>query len=100
MNKNIECYKRNPTAFLEEYCGIKLLPHQKVLINKMYNAPKKHYYVPARGCDFGSIRLLLSIMNLEDGATITVISPNGSKEITKEQFIEAWVNVYKRRETE
>lgn len=35
-------------------------------------------------------------MNLEDGATIAVVSPNGSKEITKEQFIEAWVNVYKR----
>lgn len=37
---NIECYKRNPTAFLEEYCGVKLLPHQKALIDKMYNAPK------------------------------------------------------------
>lgn len=96
MNKNIECYKRNPTAFLEEYCGIKLLPHQKLLIDKMYNAPKKYYYVPARACDFGSIKLLLSIMNLEDGATIVVASPNGSKEITKEQFIETWVNVYKK----
>lgn len=93
---NIECYKRNPTAFLEEYCGVKLLPYQKLIIDKMYNSPKKYYYVPARGSDFGSIKLLSSIMNLEDGAIITVILPNGSKEITKEQFIEAWVNVYKR----
>lgn len=89
MNKNIECYKRNPTAFLEEYCGIKLLPHQKVFIDKMYNSPKKYYYVPVRGSNFGHIKLLLSIMNLEDGATIVVASPNGRKEITKEQFIEA-----------
>lgn len=94
---NIECYKRNPTAFLEEYCGVKLLPHQKVLIDKMYNSPKKYYYVPVRGSDFGSIKLLSSIMNLEDGALITIISPKGSKTTTKEQFIEAWVNVYKRR---
>lgn len=100
MNKNIECYKRNPTAFLEEYCGVKLLPHQKVLIDKMYNAPKKYYYVPTRGSGFESIKLLLSIMNLEDGAIIVVASPNGSKEIAKEQFIGAWVNVYKRGETE
>ena len=91
---NIECYKRNPTAFLEEYCGIKLLPHQKLIIDKMYNFPKKYYYVPARGSDFGSIKLLLSIMNLEDGAIIAVMSSNGIKEITKEQFIETWVNAY------
>lgn len=91
---NIEYYKRNPTAFLEECCGIKLLPHQKLIIDKMYNAPKKYYYVPARGSNFGHIKLLLSIMNLEDGATIVVASPNESKEITKEQFIEAWVNAY------
>lgn len=94
---NIEYYKRNPTAFLEECCGIKLLPQQKVFIDKMYNSPKKYYYVPARGCNFGHIRLLLSIMNLEDGSTIVIASPNESKEITKEQLIEAWVNVYKRR---
>ena len=93
---NIECYKRNPTAFLEEYYGIELLPYQKLIIDKMYNAPKKYYYVPARKCDFGHIKLLLSIMNLEDNAIIIIISPNKSKEITKEQFIEAWVNVYKR----
>jgi hypothetical protein len=93
---NIEYYKRNPTSFLEECCGIKLLPHQKLIIDKMYNTPKKYYYVPARACNFEHIRLLLSIMNLEDGATIVVASPNKSKEITKEQFIEAWVNVYKR----
>lgn len=85
---NIECYKRNPTAFLEEYYGIKLLPHQKLIIDKVYNSSKKYYYVPARWCDFGSIKLLLSIMNLEDDATIAVVSPNGIKEITKEQFIE------------
>lgn len=96
VNMNIECYKRNPTAFLEEYCGIKLLPHQKMIIDKMYNSPKKYYCVPARACDFGSIRLLLRIMSLEDDAIITVMSPNDSKEITKEQFIEAWVNVYKK----
>lgn len=97
MNKtNIEYYKRNPTAFLEEYYGIKLLPYQKVLIDKMYNAPKKYYYVPARACNFGHIRLLLSIMNLEDGATIVVASPNESKEITKKQFIEAWMNAYEK----
>ena len=94
---NIEYYKRNPTAFLEEYCGVKLLPHQKILIDKMYNSPKKYYYVPARKCYFGSIKLLLSIMNLEDSATIVAASPNGRKEITKEQLIESWVNVYKRR---
>lgn len=79
MNKNIECYKRNPTAFLEEYYGIKLLPHQKLIIDKMYNASKKYYYIPTRACDFGYIKLLLSIMNLEDGATIAVVSPMKSK---------------------
>lgn len=100
MNKNIECYKRNPTTFLEEYYGIKLLPHQKVIIDKMYNAPKKYYYIPARGSDFGSIKLLLSIINLEDGATIVVASPNGRKEITKEQLIEVLVNVYKKERNE
>ena len=96
MNKNIECYKRNPTAFLEEYYGVKLLPHQKMIIDKMYNVPKKYYYVPVRACGFGHIKLLLSIMNLEDDAIITVMSSNDSKEITKEQLIEALVNVYKR----
>ena len=97
MNQmNIEYYKRNPTAFLEEYYGVKLLPQQKLIVDKMYNASKKYYYVPARACNFGHIRLLLSIMNLEDGATIVVASPNKSKEITKEQLIEAWVNVYKK----
>lgn len=101
VNMNIEYYKRSPTVFLEEYYGIKLSPHQKLIIDKMYNAPKKYYYVPARESDFGSIKLLSSIMNLEDGAIITAISPNGIKEITKEQFIGMWVNVYKKeRKTE
>lgn len=98
---NIECYKRNPMAFLEEYCGIKLLPHQKLVIDKMYNSPKKYYYIPVRASGFMSIELLLSIMDLEDDAIIATVSPNKSKSITKEQLIETWVNTYKkRRQTE
>lgn len=91
---NIEYYKRNPTVFLEEYCGVKLLPYQKMLFDKMYNAKNHYYFIPARQCGFGYIRTLLTLMSFKEGDTITIMSPNGSKEVTKEQFIKAWMDAY------
>lgn len=91
---DIKYYKNNPTAFIQDHLEINLLPYQKMLFDKVYNAKNHYYFIPARQCDFGYIRLFLTLMNLEDGSNITIMSPNGSKEVTKEQFIKVWMDAY------
>lgn len=91
---NIEYYKNNPTTFLRDYYGIELFPHQKMVVDKLWNTKNHYYFMSARQCNFGHIRLLLMLMSLKDNDVITIMSPNGNKEITKEQFIEAWINAY------
>ena len=93
---NIKYYKNNPTAFIQDHLEINLLPYQKMLFDKVYNAKNHYYFIPARQCGFGYIRLLSSLINLKDDGTIIIMSPNGNKEVTKEQFIEAWMNAYEK----
>lgn len=91
---DIKYYKNNPTTFIQDHLEINLLPHQKMIFNKIYNAKNHYYFIPARQCGFEYIRLFLILMNLEDGSNITIMSPNGSKGVTKEQFIKAWMDAY------
>lgn len=81
-----ETLKRNPAAYIEEICKIKLFPFQKAFLNDMCKAEYMSYkpnpfykYEKFKG-------LCLVYINMKDDAKIVISSLDGDKVMNKEEF--------------
>ena len=84
--KRLEHLRKCPSAFIEEVVGIKLLPYQKLMVDKMSkydfstripNTNKKYYTY---------ISLLCYFIEMKDDDYISIASPNKVEKLNKEEF--------------
>ena len=86
FSKRLEHLRKYPSAFIEEVVGIKLLPYQKLMVDKMSkydfstripNTNKKYYTY---------ISLLCYFIEMKDDDYIAIASPNKVEKLNKEKF--------------
>lgn len=91
--KRLEELRKYPSAFIEEVVGIKLLPYQKLLVDKMskydfntrfYN--KKYYTY---------VSLLCYFIEMKDDDYIAIASPDKVEKLNKEEFGKYLENYWK-----
>ena len=86
--KRLKYLRKYPSAFIEEVVGIKLLPYQKLMVDKMSkydfstripNTNKKYYTY---------ISLLCHFIEMKDDDYIATASPDKVEKLNKEEIIE------------
>ena len=86
FKKRLEYLRKYPSAFIEEVVGIKLLPYQKLMVDKMskcdfttrYHNNSKKYYT--------YISLLCYFIEMKDDDYIAIASPGKVEKLNKEEF--------------
>lgn len=84
--KRLEHLRKYPSSFIEEVVGIKLLPYQKLIVDKMskcdfttrYHNTNKKYYT--------YISLLCYFIEMKDDDYIAIASQNKVEKLNKEEF--------------
>ena len=82
--KRLEYLRKCPSDFIEEVVGIKLLPYQKLIVDKMSKCdfttryPNKKYYT--------YIYLLCHFIEMKENDYIAIASPNKVEKLNKEEF--------------
>lgn len=93
--KRLEYLRKYPSAFIEEVVGIKLLPYQKLIVDKMrkcdfttrfHNTNKKYYTY---------ISLLCYFIEMKDDDYIAIASPYKVEKLNKAEFAEYLENYWK-----
>ena len=93
--KRLEELRKCPSAFIEEVVGIKLLPYQKLIVDKISrcdfstrvpNTNKKH-------CTY--LSLLCYFIEMKDEDYITITSPDKVEKLNKEEFGKYLENYWK-----
>ena len=93
--KRLEYLRKYPSAFIEELFGIKLLPYQKLIVDKMskcdfttrYHNTNKKYYT--------YISLLCYFIKMKDEDYIAIASPDNVEKLNKAEFAEYLENYWK-----
>lgn len=93
--KRLEYLRKYPSAFIEEMFGIKLLPYQKLIVDKMskcdfttrYHNTNKKYYT--------YISLLCYFIKMKDDGYIAIASPDKVEKLNKAEFAEYLENYWK-----
>lgn len=68
--------------------NVKLSPYQTLLFDRLINSKKQWYFCPARGCGGNYYKMLLTLKTMNDYDVITIITPKGRVQKTKDEFIE------------
>lgn len=68
--------------------NIKLSPYQDVLFNRVLNSKKQWYFYPTRGFGTNYYKMLSTLKTMNDYDVITIITPKGRVQKTKDEFIE------------
>ena len=94
--KRLEYLRKYPSAFTEEVVGIKLLPYQKLIVDKMNkydfitecrnNSSKKYYTY---------ISLLCYFIEMKNDDYITIASPDKIEKLNKAEFAKYLENYWK-----
>ena len=85
----VQYYKSNPAKCLQEIFGIKLFKYQELLINILSKTKDAKFYnniEKIENCYRTYIKLLIHFMYMNDSDTVTIISPNKTEILDKEQF--------------
>lgn len=82
-----------------DFFNVKLSPYQALLCDRLLNSKKQWYFCPARGCGENYYKMLLRLKTMNDYDVITIITPKGRVQKTKDEFIELIYNRI-RKETE
>ncbi len=92
--KRLEYLRKYPSAFIEEVVGIKLLPYQKLIVDKMSKCDfttrcpnNKKYYT--------YISLLCYFIEMKDDDYIAIASPDKVEKLNKAEFAEYLENYWK-----
>lgn len=83
----IQYLKHNPSKFIEEIYGVKLLPFQKVIFDATYKGSQLLYKRNPYYKYEKYMRLCLTYINMKDDAKIVISSPNGDRIMNKEEFV-------------
>ena len=82
-----------------DFFNVKLSPYQTLLLDRLLNSKKQWYFCPARGCGENYYKILSTLKTINDYDVITIITPKGRVQKTKDEFIEL-ICKYIRKETE
>ena len=93
--KRLEYLRKYPSAFIEEVVGIKLLPYQKLIVDKIHkcnftticrNNSKKYYTY---------ISLLCYFIEMKNDDYIAIASPDKIEKLNKAEFAKYLENYWK-----
>ena len=74
--------------FFNDLLNVGLSPYQTLLFNRLLNSKKQWYFCPVRGCGENYYKMLLRLKTMNDYDVITIITPKGRIQKTKDEFIE------------
>ena len=84
--KRLEHLRKHPSAFIEEVVGIKLLPYQKLIVDKMSKCDFTTRYLNHSKKYYTYISLLCHFIEMKDDDYIAIASPNKVEKLNKEEF--------------
>ena len=84
--KRLEHLRKYPSAFIEEVVGIKLLPYQKLIVDKMSKCDFTTRYPNTNKKYYTYISLLCYFIKMKDDDYIAIASPNKVEKLNKEEF--------------
>ena len=85
----VQHYKSNPAKVIQEIFGIKLFKYQELLIDAISKTKDVKFYNNVENIEYyykTYIKLLTHFMYMNDSDTVTVISPNKTEILNREQF--------------
>ena len=93
--KRLESLRKCPSAFSEEVVGIKLLPYQKLIVDKMSKCDFTARYPNTKRKYYTYISLLCYFIEMKDDDYIAIASPDKVEKLNKAEFAEYLENYWK-----
>ena len=84
--KRLEHIRKRPSAFIEEVVGIKLLPYQKLIVDKMSKCDFTTRYPNHSKKYYTYISLLCHFIEMKDDDYIAIASPDKVEKLNREEF--------------
>ena len=84
--KRLEHLRKCPSAFIEEIVGIKLLPYQKLIVDKMSKCDFTTRYPNTNKKYYTYISLLCHFIEMKDDDYIAIASPDKVEKLNREEF--------------
>ena len=78
--------RKCPSAFIEEIVGIKLLPYQKLIVDKMSKCDFTTRYPNTNKKYYTYISLLCYFIEMKDDDYIAIASPDKVEKLNREEF--------------
>lgn len=95
FKKRLECLRKYPSVFIEEVVGIKLLPYQKLIVDKMSKCDFTTRYPNTNKKYYTYISLLCYFIEMKDDDYIAIASPDKVEKLNKAEFAEYLDNYWK-----
>ena len=86
--KRLEHLRKCPSAFIEEIVGIKLLPYQKLIVDKMSKCDFTTRYPNTNKKYYTYISLLCHFIEMKDDDVIVIARSDKIEELNKDEFLE------------
>ena len=93
--KRLEHIRKRPSAFIEEVVGIKLLPYQKLIVDKMSKCDFTTRYPNHSKKYYTYISLLCHFIEMKDDDYIAIVSSDKIEKLNKAEFAEYLENYWK-----
>ena len=84
--KRLEHLRKHPSSFIEEVVGIKLLPYQKLIVDKMSKCDFTTRYPNHSKKYYTYISLLCHFIEMKDDDYIAIASPDKVEKLNKEDL--------------
>lgn len=95
LKKQIEYLRKCPSAFIEKVVGIKLLPYQKLIVDKMSKCDFTTRYPNHSKKYYTYISLLCHFIEMKDDDYIAIASPDKVEKLNKVEFGKYLENYWK-----
>lgn len=93
--KRLEHLRKHPSAFIEEIVGIKLLPYQKLIVDKMSKCNFTIRYPNINKKYYTYISLLCYFIEMKDDDYIAIASPDKVEKLNRKEFSRYLENYWK-----
>ena len=93
--KRLEHIRKYPSAFIEEIVGIKLLPYQKLIVDKMSKCDFTTRYPNHSKKYYTYMSLLCYFIEMKDDDYIAIASPDKVEKLNKEELSRYLENYWK-----
>ena len=94
LAERFDCLKKNPSAFMEEICGIKLSVWQRYILDNMSKYDPTPPRKPMRRWNF-YLELCWKYSRMNDGEYIVIASPKKWEKLSKAELLEYIENYLK-----